>query len=465
MKKSLIKWVLLADIVAVVAIFAFFFNQKMYPDSSVNRDQLGKLPKVKYVFLFIGDGMSTPQRMIAEEFSRLANRGELVINHMDNHATTRTVSANAIITDSAAAATAIACGTKTYNGAIGVDSNKQRIESVAEVAKKAGKKVGIITSVTLNHATPAGFYGHQPGRNLYYMIGLDLIASDFDFFGGGGISDFNHTKNPNYKGNIYDLAKEKGYTVAIGKDEIRALDKSTKKVIAASSLYHPMVKAIDQKDGDLTLAEITALGIEKLDNPNGFFMMIEGGQIDWDGHANRSAENLREVLAFDDAVKVALEFAKNHPDETLVVVTGDHETGGMAMGLSGTALRLDRLGNQKCSSDVFAGILKKEKENNANYSLETVKELITKYYGLTWDVDKGDMNVYKDQMDLIEKGFENGKLPEYLRRIMNTKAGIGWTSGGHTALPVLTTATGVNSDAFSGFIENIDISKKLKSMM
>lgn len=421
--------------------------------------------KVKYVFLFIGDGMSTPQRMMAEEFSILAGRGKLTINHLDNHATTRTVSANAIITDSAAAATAIACGTKTYNGAVGVDSNKQPLESVAEVAKKAGKKVGIITSVTLNHATPAGFYGHQPGRNLYYMLGLDLIASNFDFFGGGGISDFNHTKNANYQGNIYELAKTKGYTVAIGKDEIHNLDKSAKKVIAVSSLYHPMAKAIDQQEGDLTLAEITALGIETLDNPNGFFIMVEGGQVDWDGHANRSAENLQEVLALDDAVKVALEFAKHHPEETLVVVTGDHETGGLALGLSGTSLHLERLVNQKCSSDAFNQILKKEKENNPEYSLEVVKKLITEYYGLQWDIDKGGMNVYKDQMALIEKGFENGKLSEYLRRIMNTKGGVGWTSGGHTALPVLTTATGVNADVFTGFIDNTDIAKKLKPMM
>jgi alkaline phosphatase len=296
-------------------------------------------------------------------------------------------------------------------------------------------------------------------------LGLDLVESGFDFFGGGGISDFNQETNANYKGNVYDLAKAKGYTVAVGKDEIRSLNKSASKVIAISSLASSMPKAIDQKDGDLTLAEITALGIQKLDNPNGFFMMVEGGQIDWDGHANRSAENLREVLAFDDAVKVAVDFAKNHPTETLIVVTGDHETGGMTMGLSGAALKLERLINQKCSSDVFAGILKKEKETNANYSFETVKQLITQYYGLQWDVDKGDMNVSKDQMALIEKGFNNGKIPEYLRRIMNTKAGVGWTSGNHTALPVLTTATGVNSDVFCGFIENIDIANKLKPMM
>lgn len=422
--------------------------------------------KVKYVFLFIGDGMSTPQRMMAEEFSILAGRGKLTINHLDNHATTRTISANALVTDSAAAATAIACGTKTYNGAVGVDSNKQRLESTAEVAKKAGKKVGIISSVPLNHATPAGFYGHQPGRNLYYLIGLDLVASNFDFFGGSGILQANSSKAEGYKGNVYDFAKEAGYTIVEGTENIRNFKPAGEKIIAVNSLYGGgLCKAIDRRENDLALTDLVNLGIKSLDNPKGFFMMVEGGQVDWDGHANRSAENLREVLDFDDAVKVALEFAKHHPEETLVVVTGDHETGGLALGLSGTSLHLERLVNQKCSSDAFNQILKKEKENNPEYSLEVVKKLITEYYGLQWDIDKGGMNVYKDQMALIEKGFENGKLSEYLRRIMNTKGGVGWTSGGHTALPVLTTATGVNADVFTGFIDNTDIAKKLKPMM
>ena len=161
----------------------------------------GKEPK--YIFLFIGDGMATPQRMIADEFSRKTGKGQLVINTLPCHATTRTSSANNLVTDSAAAATAIACGTKTNNGMLGVDPAQKRLTSVAEEARDKGRKVGIVTSVTLNHATPAGFYGHRKSRSQAYDLGLDLVASHFDFFAGGGISK--HDRGPK---SIYDLAKE-----------------------------------------------------------------------------------------------------------------------------------------------------------------------------------------------------------------------------------------------------------------
>ena len=172
-----------------------------------------KLPK--YIILFIGDGMSTPQRMMAEEFSRKTGKGELVINHFPFHASTRTVSTSSLVTDSAAAGTAIACGTKTANGRIGVaPDGRTRFESVAELAKKKNYKVGIVTTVTINHATPASFYGHRISRSQYYELGLDLVNSNFDYFAGGGVAF--PTGRPAKKGaslpnlpNIYDLAAKK----------------------------------------------------------------------------------------------------------------------------------------------------------------------------------------------------------------------------------------------------------------
>ena len=120
----------------------------------------------KYVFVFIGDGMSVPQRMVAEEYSQKLGKGKLILNHLSTHATTRTCSATSLVTDSAASGTAIACGVKTYNGAIGVDADKNKVESMAEAAKKAGRKVGIVTTVTLSHATPSAFYAHRQSRGL-----------------------------------------------------------------------------------------------------------------------------------------------------------------------------------------------------------------------------------------------------------------------------------------------------------
>ena len=190
--------------------------------------------KPKYILLFIGDGMSIPQRTIAEEFSKESGRGPLAINSLPNQALTRTCSANSLITDSAAAATAIACGEKTNNGVLGISADGQRrLESCAEVAHRDGKKVGIVTSVTINHATPAGFYAHQPSRGLMYRIGLDLIASNFEYFGGGGFSgQHDKTDDEQYRGNLFDLAKEAGYTVARTREGLNALPATTSKALA-----------------------------------------------------------------------------------------------------------------------------------------------------------------------------------------------------------------------------------------
>ena len=146
---------------------------------------VGANAAVKYVFLFIGDGMSVPQRMMTEEFSREVNGGGLYINSMPFQAITTTRAFDSFITDSAASGTAIACGTKTRNGRLGVDADGKKLVSVAEVARDSGKKVGIITSVTLNHATPAAFYAHNDNRGNAYEIALDMLESGFDFFGGG----------------------------------------------------------------------------------------------------------------------------------------------------------------------------------------------------------------------------------------------------------------------------------------
>ena len=424
--------------------------------------------KPKYVFLMIGDGMAVPQRMIADEFSRKLNRGQLAMNTLPFHATTRTASASSLVTDSAAAATAIACGEKTANGVLGYSKDLSRkLESVAYVAHKNGKKVGIITSVTINNATPAGFYSCRKHRSLNYSIGLDLIASNFEYFAGGGVARCDDKKSPDYKGNIYDLAAKAGYKVVLNKADFLKLSRKDAKVLA-SGVPGDLPAAIDNEESVPTLAEFTAKGIELLDNPNGFFMMVEGGRIDRFGHANCAAENLHEVLAFDEAIKVVLGFAAKHPQETLVIVTGDHETGGMTMGFAGSgyAMSMERLANQKISAIKFHEMMKNLKKKNPEFSFEAACKLLTEYYGFRFDGSKKNpMKINAAEMKLLEKGFKKGKLADSARVVMNGKAGIGWTTGKHTALPVLTTSTGVKAELFSGFIDNTDIAKKLKTVL
>ena len=444
----------------------------------------------KYVFLFIGDGMSTPQRMIADEFSRSIGNGQLAINTLPQHATTRTRSANSLVTDSAAAATAIACGERTINGRLGISADgKRKLVSLAEVARDKGKKIGIITSVTINHATPAGFYAHRQSRSEMYAIGLDLIASKFDYFGGGGVAKYDDRKSPLYKGSIYDLAAQAGYKVIGTRKDLLALKSGDGKVLAYGVKSTILPFAIDRRDDSIpTLAEFTAKGIEMLqDGPQGFFMMVEGGAIDYAGHSNDAGTNLREVLAFDEAVKVALKFAEKHPGETLIVVTGDHETGGMTMGFAGTgyAMYVDRLKNQTRSVASFISLFKEMKKSNPKLKFDEVKKLLCESFGFKFEEKTPEILAHeknpkkyplkgRDPMILtaaevrqLETAFKDEKdtsLGIAAKKILAAKAGIGWTSGAHTGLPVLTTSQGVKSDIFTGFINNTDIAVKMKSI-
>ena len=441
----------------------------------------------KNVILFIGDGMSTPQRMTADEFARKSGHPELVMNRLPFQATTRTCSATSLVTDSAAAATAIACGTKTYNGAVGVDAQTNRVESSAAVAKAAGKKVGIVTTVTINHATPAGFYGHRKHRGEGYGLGLDLLASGFDYFAGGGLDGHDDAKAPGYRGDVYELAKEAGYAVIrCDRAAFDALGPDAGKVwYVAGKSSMPFAIDADEWKGVPTLAELTAKGLKLLENEKGFFLMVEGGKIDWAGHANDAATNLREVLALDDAVRVALEYQKSHPD-TLVVTTGDHETGGMSMGFAGTgyAFYMDRLANQKCSSDRIVAYIREHHPT----SFDELKPFLAENFGFDFskDVSKNDpmrltaneihelRAAFDHDLELARKGKKDDEaydakkishLPTAVKSIFSHKCGIGWSSGAHTALPVLTTAGGPGAERFTGFLDNTDISKILKELV
>jgi alkaline phosphatase len=454
MKKLFTLFLFAITLIASAGIFDFLNKEDKAP---------------KYIFLFIGDGMASPQRMVAEEFARHAGHDKLVINQMPIHGTTRTGSSSSLVTDSAASGTAIACGEKTYNGSIGISSDKKRkLISSAEFAKQKGRKVGIITTVGINNATPAAFYAHRESRSMLYEIGVDMVDSGFDFFAGNGIEGNKDKKDsPVYKGHLEDYAAKNGYRVIKhSKSAFDALKQGDSRILILAGTPF----AIDTPaDNPFTLANLTAKGIEVLDNKNGFFMMIEGGKIDHAGHANDAATNLREVLAFDDAVRVAAEFAKKNPDETLIIVTGDHETGGMTMGFAATgyAMYMERLVNQKCSVGAFHSKLNEAKKGKADFSFEDAKKLLTQYFGFLFDGKdpKDPMQIRPDELKKLEKAFEKNRLHDEARITMAAKAGIGWSTSAHTALPVLTTASGKWAERFTGFYENTDISIRLKEIM
>ena len=437
----------------------------------------------KYVFLLIGDGMSVPQRMVAGEFSRKVYGRTLAMNHMPFTAMTRTCSADSLITDSAAAATAIACGQKTNNHFSGVDPDGKPLESCAVLAKRAGKKVGIVTTVTITHATPAGFYAHRQSRGDIEGIAADLAASGFDLFAGGGLEVDRH------KSQAYENAEKAGYRIVRKRDEFLALKPAEGARILTRFTNGPLSAAIDRDaavaEKQPTLAELVTKSIELLDGEAGFFLMAEGGRIDWAGHSNDAATNLRDVLAFDEAVEVALDFQKRHPDETLVVVTGDHETGGLSMGFAGTgySLYVERLAHQKMSVEKFGEGVQRFFAADLPRTFDDFKPLVEDAFGLKF-AGEDAMTLTVAEADSIRGAFDHDlafalarkagaeeqfagekrmTLPDVCRLTLAHKSGLGWSSGAHTAMPVMTTAIGVGAENFNGFIENTDIARILKS--
>lgn len=439
--------------------------------------------QAKYVFYFIGDGMGVNQvnvteMYLAEQEGRIGIKPLLFASFpVAGFATT--FSATNSVTDSSAAGTALSTGAKTYNGAIGMDDNKNVLQTVAEKAKKAGKKVGVTTSVSVDHATPAAFYAHQPNRNMYYEIALDLPKANFDFYAGGGFLKPTTTADKKEAPSIFPIIEEAGYTIARGLDEYKAKAADAQKMVLIqkegadpSSLPY----AIDHKDGDLTLAEITESAISFLTKGSnkGFFLMVEGGKIDWACHGNDPATVFEEVIDMDNAVKVAYEFYKKHPKETLIVITADHETGGLGLGTSKYELHLKSLVNQKQSQEQLSkAITDLRKERGNKVSWEEVKALLTNNMGfwkelpLTWEQEKMLRDEYENSFVKNNAVFEESlyaktePLAAVARKVMSEIAMVGWTSGNHTAGYVPVYAVGANSELFKGKMDNTEIPKRI----
>ena len=445
--------------------------------------------QAKYVFLFIGDGLGMPQRAAATEFLKESGlKRRLVMESMPVHGVTTTQAADRFITGSAAAGTAMATGVKTNIGCIGVDAQLRSVPTLAEKAKREGFKVGIVSSVSIDHATPAAFYAHQPSRSMYHEIDHELAASDIDFFAGGGFKDPAGKKSKAPMGDAIKAARANGFTVADSRRGIMNLKKGAGKVIAVNPRL-PDGKALpydmDRDKKDVSLAEFTEKAVELLDGDRGFFLMVEGGKIDWACHANDAAAAIKDTLAFDDAIAVAADFAKAHPDETLIVVTGDHECGGLALGFSGTKYETSySLMNKQTKShqafldDVFANHLKKRG------SFDGAMKLVKTHFGLAPDAE-GALLLKPYEVDELKRAYQGSLKGETLKpgmadymlygsydpftmqltHMLNRKAGLGWTTYSHTGVPVLTSAAGAGAPLFSGYYDNTDIAKKIAHVM
>ena len=471
-------------IVAVMVAASVFAQGVTETQSAVSAYTTDASPK--YVFMFIGDGMSSPQTNAAQVYNGNNVSGaieleKLTFTQFPVVGLQYTQDSTSFCPDSASTATSLSSGFKTHSGVIGMGVDKVTAgETIAEkVKQQLGWKVGIISSVTLNHATPAAYYAHIASRNDYYEIGEQMAASGFDYFAGGSLLE-------NDGDALYEVLEDAGYTVTSDRDTILSLNADSGKAYAVSPELQDdgaMKYALDMDEDDITLAEFVRKGIDVLYNEKGFFLMCEGGKIDWAGHANDAVANISDTIALDEAVEVALEFAFQHPDETLIIVTGDHETGGMTIGYAATGYdtAFDIMKNQKMSFVAFDEYVANEKADGT-FDFDRLMEMVEDEFGLTApgtdnDVPALVMNEY--EYARLQKAYEDdrtGNTDGYeesllyggynpisitLTHIINNKAGIGWTSYAHTGLPVPVYAFGEGAEVFGGAYDNTEVAKKL----
>ena len=468
----------------------------------------------KYVFLFIGDGMSYPQFQAASDYlgacadsdyeqaepsvdydkrngAVLDGPKKLNFMNFETEGSAITFDSCSFAPDSASTATSIATGNKTYSGMINVDiSGTEKFETIAEkLHNQKNWKIGIISSVNLNHATPAAFYAHQASRNNYYEIGQELVNSGFEYFAGGGLKKTNGSDND--KENLYDLAEKAGYKVTYTQADAQKITAADEKVILIDEHLadsEAMGYEIDRSQSEWGLSDYVSKGVDVLNNDEGFFMMCEGGKIDWACHANDAGSSVNDTLAFADAVQVAIDFAAEHPDETLILVTGDHETGGLSIGFAGTDYDtyLTNLSSQKISFTQFdEQYIAKYKENNTSFedAMKDVEEL----FGLKLSGDENDRLTLTDyevkrlkdayELSMTEYDSEKYSQEQYvlygtynpfsvtITHILNNKSGIDFTSYSHTGLPVGVFADGVGSENFDGYYDNTDIYHKMADLL
>ncbi|WP_409422317.1 alkaline phosphatase [Pseudaeromonas sp. ZJS20] len=435
----------------------------------------------KYVFYFIGDGMGSSQRQVAEYYLQQQKQDpslRLAMDSLPIAGITTTHSANSLVTDSAAAGTALAAGVKTDNGVVGQLPDGTPVTTLLEQARDHGMKTGMITSTRLTHATPAAFFSKNPDRDDENGIATDYLKANIDYVAGGGYRHFVpkggalKSKREDARDLVQEL-KGEGYTTFVGEqasaDFLHYSPKAGDKLFAAFSASH-LPYELDRGNATPSLAQLVGKGIEALYQPKqdkGFFMVVEGGRIDHAGHAHDVTGNIDDTLALDSAIQQALAFYRQHPKETLLVVAADHETGGMGLGFGKNYfLKLDQLAGVKKSIEdetqkVYTG------DRTAFY------QWLTQDYGLSHltDAEKQQIDKALDVADSL-KGAESGAdwggydpAAIAVAHVISERANIYWTTYAHTGVQVPLSAIGEDAARFGGFKDNTEVAKTMAQVL
>lgn len=437
-------------------------------------------PKPKYVFYLIGDGMGVNTVYGTMMFNRSVGIGPKTLNFWDFPVRTfiTTYSASSLTTDSAAAGTALATGSKTYNDAMGVGPDTLALTNIAEWAKASGAGVGIATSVPLNHATPSAFYAHTKSRNDHDVILNQYIGSKVDFIAGSGILTEEKRTGRNSAA-LEALVREAGVRV-LYKDEFDRAGEVDGRVMCLGKpgTGNDLTYAVDRREGDVTLGDFVKAGIDYLSAnymKEGFFFMIEGGNIDHAAHNEDAYAAFGEINDFAATIDIVLDFYRKHPDNTLIVVTSDHDTGSFIASWKKMPDDKSTIARQHGSEDGinadFREFLAAHDGNIPDW--EEAKDFLGEHLGLWRTVKvsaKAEESLKRDYYKSLGGG--DGSVVVSLYSVstlivskaidyLNNVSGFEWGHGSHSSTPVGLYAIGSRSGDLAACRDNTDVPRTI----
>ncbi|TSB46995.1 alkaline phosphatase [Alkalicoccobacillus porphyridii] len=400
----------------------------------------------KNVIFLIPDGFSTGY---ADSYRHFKQEGLPVWEEKDMlRGMVATHSADSKITDSAAAGTALATGTKTNNGMLGISPEGEDLETIVDLAGQAGKKNGLVATSTINHATPAAFAASVEGRSDYEEIANQFINHEsIDLLLGGGREQYLPPEEGGIRedgANLITEAEEQGFTYLETKRDL--LHEEAKDDAKYLGLFadDELMPSFGINTIEPSLGQMTSFAIDHLSQADeGFFLMVEGSQIDWAGHDNDAAYAMKDTEAFEEAVALSMDFAEKD-GETLIVMVGDHDTGGLSI-QPDDDYNPANLHNVKATGEQMM--------QKVDHSFSNLEEVVT---------ENTSMSFTEDELTTIKES-DDPKLA--LNTIVSEKAGMAWTSTDHTAIDVPIYAYGPHAEAFNGNIDNTDVFKGIKEAL
>lgn len=418
--------------------------------------------KAKNIIFMISDGMSSGTLAMANTYSqniagKNSNWMNLYLDHKVSRALMDTASTSSIVTDSAAASSSFGGGIRVKNGVLNVGTHGEKYVPIWQKFKKAGKKTGCVTTVTITHATPAGFCINSDSRNAENEIAEMYAQIGFDVMMGGGDEFFNPSKREDKK-DVYALYKEKGYEVIKKRSDLKTIQKGKKVlgVFNSGALPYSIDRhSIPELKSTPTLAEMTQAAIDQMkDHEEGFVLQIEGGKVDWAAHANDIAGLIHDQLAFDDAVKTAIDFAEKDGN-TLVIITTDHGNAnpGTIYGADATK-NFKSISNYRYTNEYILNAI------HSDFTLQQIKDWIyeTNTLSLTDEEAKHLLNFYSG-LEKQEAGLYNyKKLPfKAYSEIQKKRNSVGWISMDHSGDYVELCMYGPGSELLKPFVKNTDL--------